>query len=327
MSDAPLIQVTSGDIRAFKADVLALKYAQRRFGVDALVARDLQGKGVDVDSAEPAPGKFVVLDSKGAVGADKVLFAGVVRIKDFSYGAIRQFSRSVLEQLTTLGSGVSHVALTLHGTGYWLDEQEALKAELAGLLEAVLSGKAPASLSKVSIVELDSARVARLRDVLSSIFPAGRLDGHARSDGQTAAERLRVATQLTHGNWAFVAMPFSSSAESRYHQAIAAAVHETGFLCERADKTAFVGDVMSWVEGRIRGASFVVADLTGANPNVYLELGYAWGVGKPVVLVASGEQDLMFNVRSEKCVMYDEVAQLRRLLNKELKQLRADGVF
>ena len=28
-----------------------------------------------------------------------------------------------------------------------------------------------------------------------------------------------------------------------------------------------------------------VADLTTANPNVYLEIGYAWGMGKPTVLL------------------------------------------
>jgi hypothetical protein len=64
-----------------------------------------------------------------------------------------------------------------------------------------------------------------------------------------------------------------------FHYGIQGAVKSAGLLCERADLTSFVGDAMEWVKQRIRSATFVVADLTTANPNVYLEVGYAWGCG------------------------------------------------
>jgi hypothetical protein len=38
---------------------------------------------------------------------------------------------------------------------------------------------------------------------------------------------------------------------------------------------------MEWVKQRIRGASLVIADLTTANLNVYLEVGYAWAAAGP----------------------------------------------
>ena len=48
-----------------------------------------------------------------------------------------------------------------------------------------------------------------------------------------------------------------------------------GYLCERAYMSSFTGDVLSWVKERIDSAVLLVADLSGANPNVYLEVGYA----------------------------------------------------
>jgi hypothetical protein len=95
-----------------------------------------------------------------------------------------------------------------------------------------------------------------------------------------------------------------------------------GSLCERADLTSFVGDVLDWVRERIATASFVVADLTSANPNVYLEVGYAWGSKVPTVLLVSETTDLKFDVRGQRCLVYNgSIRQLEESLTKELKAL------
>jgi len=67
---------------------------------------------------------------------------------------------------------------------------------------------------------------------------------------------------------------------------------QLAMLAERADLASFTGDVMDWVRERITTAQLVVADLTGANPNVYLEVGYAWGKGIPTVLRSKGSDAL-----------------------------------
>ena len=48
-----------------------------------------------------------------------------------------------------------------------------------------------------------------------------------------------------------------------------------GFVCERVDNESFIGDVLIQKKSRIENSSVVIADLAGANPNVYLEIGYA----------------------------------------------------
>ena len=72
-----------------------------------------------------------------------------------------------------------------------------------------------------------------------------------------------------------------------------------GFLCERADLASFTGDVIAWVKDRIGSAALVVADLTAANPNVYLEVGYAWGRGvNTVLVVAHGDELTEFSINN-----------------------------
>ena len=63
------------------------------------------------------------------------------------------------------------------------------------------------------------------------------------------------------------------------------------------DLSAFTGDVMTWVRERIKTSSFVLAELTGANPNVYLEVGFAWGCGIPTILLVKDSEKLKFDTR------------------------------
>ena len=104
------------------------------------------------------------------------------------------------------------------------------------------------------------------------------------------------------------------------------AVRKAGFLCERADLSAFTGDIMQWVRDRIYSAALVVADLTGANPNVYLEVGYAWGCGKPTVLLARDKPPSEFDARGHRCLVYKRIQDLETLLAQELQNLRQNTI-
>ena len=74
-------------------------------------------------------------------------------------------------------------------------------------------------------------------------------------------------------------------------------------------------------------AEIVIAELTGSNPNVYLELGYAWGCGKRTILLAHESEKLPFDTQGQRCLIYDTITQLEELLRNELAGLlpRADG--
>ena len=100
---------------------------------------------------------------------------------------------------------------------------------------------------------------------------------------------------------------------------------KAALLCERIDKVAFTGDVVSMLRRRIDGALLVVADVTGGNANVYLEIGYAWGASKPTVLVCAEGAELKFDVRGQRCLMYGSIRDLESKLSDELSTIYPEG--
>ena len=84
---------------------------------------------------------------------------------------------------------------------------------------------------------------------------------------------------------------------------------------------------MDRVRERVRTAKLVVADLTEANPNVYLEVGYAWGCGVPTVLLVKDAHHLKFDTRGQRCLPYKNIKGLEDSLTKELKALRVNGTI
>ena len=225
----------------------------------------------------------------------------------------------------------SHVAFTLHGAGYGLDETEAFRSELAGLLDAIESGDCPQGLHQLTIVERNGGRVRRLQQQLRELLPSGPAtfvpSGATASSPASRLEPLRSAgVESQTKAHVFVAMPFAPEFDDRFHYGIQHAVNTAGYLCERADLATFTGDVITWVKERIDTASLIVADLSMANPNVYLEVGYAWGKGIPTVLLAGEAADLRFDVKGQRCLMYKSIRTLEELLTRELRNLRGKAV-
>jgi hypothetical protein len=80
------------------------------------------------------------------------------------------------------------------------------------------------------------------------------------------------------------------------------------------------------IKERIKTAAFVVAELTGASPNVYLEVGYAWGRGVPTVLLIQQNEvaNLRFDVAGQRCIVYSNIQDLEEKLASELVALSGE---
>jgi hypothetical protein len=228
----------------------------------------------------------------------------------------------VLEALAGEIPTVRHVALTIHGPGYGLDEREAFESEIAGLLDALDSGDYPENLDQITIVEANGGRAKRLKVLLDELL-SNTSGNHAAQPRPSVQDRLRsIGYDSQNKPHVFVAMPFEESMDDIFHYGIQGAVNNTGFLCERADLSTFTGDIVEWVKKRISNASLVVADLSGANPNVYLEVGYAWGCKRPTVLLVQDTTQLKFDVQGQKCLVYKKIQDLEKSLQFELEHLK-----
>jgi hypothetical protein len=319
------IDVEQGDALATHADVLALKYADALYGVDRAVVHALSGHIPDIRERLPKPSGFYFTATDGAIAARNALFVGVGPLRQFGYGEIRAFARKALEALAGEAPHAVHVALTVHGPGYGLDEAEAFTSELAGLLDAISRGDFPAELKRLTIVEANvgrAKRLANLRDTLLADVAGGSTTRLARPLAAIPDRMRSVGYDSPNKPHVFVAMPFAEEMDDVFHYGIQGAVNAAGFLCERADLSTFTGDVIDWVKRRIASAALVVADLSDANPNVYLEVGYAWGCGRPTVLVVRDTAQLKFDVRGQRCLPYKKIRELEASLRTELENLK-----
>ncbi|MBZ5686526.1 MAG: nucleoside 2-deoxyribosyltransferase [Acidobacteriia bacterium] len=355
------IEIVQGDVLEFPADVLVLKYAQAYHGVDDAVSSLLVERGVvALNKLKPTPGSHVWVDTEGLLPSSSVLFVGVSSLGDFGYTEIEDFARRALSIVEQDRPEAERIAITLHGAGYGLDEIEALHSEFRGILGSLNAGKAPKRLNRVLIVERDVNRVTRLRAALGQLAlkpiksPSPRLPkpqkGVPRVAGgrgsrrgkypeveqlafntiakqkrgtsiETTVSTLESAGQVEKKPKVFVAMPFSSEMEDVFYFGIQNPVRQLGYICERVDQEAFTGDILDQVRSRIENAELVIADLTGANPNVYLEVGYAWGKARPTVLVINKSDELRFDVHGQRCLRYQSIKHLENQLSNELKNL------
>jgi hypothetical protein len=311
----PKFSVHCGDILRVRADVVVLKYAERPFGADAAVAEAL-GHDIAVEA-----GGFSFFPTADRIGASEVLVLGVGSLSAFEYSDIESFARAALEIVAAERPKATVVAIALHGPGHGLDELAAIDSLVRGLRQG--SEKADTSFSEIRIVEARPARAERLKAFLQA---AQLLDSRAakRSSSKLSPPRLAAAISSSgkYDNRLFAAMPFKDEFLDHWELALQPAAHENELLIERLDHDHFVGDVVAEIRKRIGNCRAVIALLDEGNPNVYLEVGYAWGIERPVILALGEGHSPPFDVQSQRIVRYGRIGELKNRLSLELKALK-----
>jgi hypothetical protein len=106
------------------------------------------------------------------------------------------------------------------------------------------------------------------------------------------------------------------------------AAEDAGFRCEVTGDLGSPGNIMDQVWQGIRGADVVVADITGTNPNVMLEVGLSAALGKEVIVI-SQDAGLPFDIRHWRTISYaaDQLPGLARELGKAFGSVSARYPF
>lgn len=322
--------VQQGDVTSVASDLLVLKHAQGFYGADKAVAQLLMDAGRCTEKqVSPRPGEVVVVESQGAVRPTHVMFVGTPPLGEFHYEEMTQFAKLAVAMIVKLRLEAKIITTTVHGTGYGLDGGEALQCLIRGF-RAEAERQSRVAIDRVMFLTLDSrsarmlgATLPRREEVASSVPPSLPGKTAATTDGThpTTRPASPVSVSVTDVSTAskkrvFVAMPFSEEYQNVYEYGIYPAVRNCGLICERVDESHFTGDVLQRIRDGIESASLVIADLSEGRPNVYLEVGYAWGKEIPVILVAKRGQQLHFDVNAHRCIFYG-------LFNQFSKQLEA----
>jgi hypothetical protein len=175
----------------------------------------------------------------------------------------------------------------------------------------------------------DSLRVSELIDESGprpKLVDVGRDERH-RPDGRGEGPRpARGLPSVPAGASCFVMQPFSGPLGGYFDSIYKPACDQAGLHALRADAEIFgTGKIMDQIWRGIRAASVLVAELTSKNPNVFYELGLAHALEKPVVLVSSNQDDVPFDLRHIRVILYDQTDPFwgQKLIDKLADNLRS----
>lgn len=99
-------------------------------------------------------------------------------------------------------------------------------------------------------------------------------------------------------------MPFHDDYDDTYNLAIKLACDEAGAYCERLDEQIFVENMLDRIFTNIAKADIIIADMTGRNPNVFYETGYAHALKKPVIALTKNAEDIPFDLKHFPHIIY-----------------------
>lgn len=124
------------------------------------------------------------------------------------------------------------------------------------------------------------------------------------------------------GHKVFIGMPFESKYHDSYQYGIKQALDSYGFVHFRADETISNIDIMCKVCQHIQSSRLAIFNISGLNPNVMLELGLAYGIGKPVIIVKDIETKTITDLGSIEYIEYEHAHDLMKKLSKALDDLK-----
>jgi hypothetical protein len=104
----------------------------------------------------------------------------------------------------------------------------------------------------------------------------------------------------------FVIMPFAEPFETYFKKIIKPAVDDNKLYSVRGDSLFRSTHIMDDIWSAITDSTLVIAELTGKNPNVYYELGLAHAIKKPAILISSNIEDVPFDLRPLRVLIYDK---------------------
>ena len=119
----------------------------------------------------------------------------------------------------------------------------------------------------------------------------------------------------------FVVMQFSDDFGVLYKDVIKPVCEQYGYHVVRGDDFYTSGQILEDITQSIRSSALVIADVTPDNANVFYELGYAHGIGKPTILLSDRSREkLPFDISGFRTLYYDNTIGGKGVVEERLRQ-------
>jgi len=191
--------------------------------------------------------------------------------------------------------------------------------------------------SKLHIISIDSSKAASRDEALAKLFEdvQSQLDAKASSALRTSRPDIfeEIKTEISAkptspqtqssliestSHLCFVMMPFSAKFDEVYRLLISPAVTQSGLSVLRADEMSTSGFIVEQIRTAIQQSRLCIADITGANPNVMWEVGFASSGKKPLILIAESSSKLPFDIAHQRVLIYGNDLDTARFALEEM---------
>ena len=165
------------------------------------------------------------------------------------------------------------------------------------------------------VEDLDSKTLFDLQKVLKDAVEAFR----AKPEPKAAAVAIPPADPI-EDDLCFVVMPFSIESLNIVYEDFVKPVltDQCSLRVERGDDVFGSNVIMDDISNSIRKARLIVADLTGRNANVFYEVGIAHALNKQVLLMTQSIDDVPFDLRHRRALVYEYSPRGCKKLEKDL---------
>lgn len=134
---------------------------------------------------------------------------------------------------------------------------------------------------------------------------------------QLAADVVTLCERVVTSNTVFTIMSFAEEFRDVY-ASYAAVCNEAGFTAETTNQADSLERILPRILAGIQRSAFVIADVTEANPNVFYEIGFAAGLGMPVIVTARKGTRLPFDIADIPVLFWSGQEDLKKQLRKRV---------
>jgi nucleoside 2-deoxyribosyltransferase len=127
----------------------------------------------------------------------------------------------------------------------------------------------------------------------------------------------------------FIIQPFDNGGkfDKRYNECFKPALLEAGLEPYRVDNDLLSEGIYQSIENGIRSAAIIFADISEKNPNVWYEVGFAFALGKPIILVMEVIEGhkIPFDIHDRRIEMYrsESASDFEKLKNSIVERGKA----
>lgn len=130
---------------------------------------------------------------------------------------------------------------------------------------------------------------------------------------QLTEDVLTLCERLMISNTVFTVMSFKKEYDDLY-DTFETMCKGFDFNAVRTDQVTSLERITPRILEGIKRSAFVIADVTEKSLNVFYEVGFAEGVGRPVIITAKEGTELPFDIKDTPIVFWSTLKEVRQKL-------------